>query len=157
MATTINVLGDTIKIDKAFVSGKDRVAVNGQVVFQGKLNSEPPPRFSAGKREYTVDTYIVGSLTNAIAIYVDIYEGGNLVHAGIYDEAGNPVKNPEQARRVGAIRACAAVGAMLGCFTMLVLNMKTGVVPGGMIGGAIGGGGGALLGYGLGSLIFGSK
>ena len=157
MATTINALGDTIKIDKAFVTGKDRVAVNGQVVFEGKLNTEPPPRFSAGKREYTVDTYIVGSLTNAVAIYVDIFEGDNLVHSGIYDEAGNPVKNPEEARKVGVIRACAAVGAALGCFAMLTLNMRTGVVPGGMIGGAIGGGGGALLGYGLGYLIFGSK
>jgi hypothetical protein len=157
MATIINVLGDTIKIDKAFVSGKDRVAVNDQVVFVGKLDSEPPPRFSAGKREYTVETYIVSSLTNATAIYVDIYENGNLVHSGIYDQAGNQVKHPGQASRIGAIQACASVGAALGVFTMLILNMKTGVVPGGMIGGAIGGGGGALLGYGLGHLLFGSK
>ena len=104
-----------------------------------------------------METYIVGSLTNAVAIYVDIFEGGNLVHSGIYDEAGNQVKNPGQAGRIGAIQACATLGAGLGTFTRLILNMKTGVVPGGLIGGAIGGGGGALLGYGLGTLIFGSK
>jgi hypothetical protein len=32
MATRINVLGDTIKIGKAFVSGKDWIPVNGDVV-----------------------------------------------------------------------------------------------------------------------------
>ena len=54
MATTVSTMGDTIKIDKTFVSGKDRIAVNGDVVFEGKAAAGTPQRIKVGAREYAI-------------------------------------------------------------------------------------------------------
>ena len=48
MPTKIEAAGDTIKIDKAFVSGKDRVNVNGQVVFEGNIAPGSKHEFELG-------------------------------------------------------------------------------------------------------------
>ncbi len=157
MASKIQVLGDTIKIDKAFVSGKDRVSVNDEVVFEGKIGGGAPQNFSAGNREYAIESRTVSKMTGATAIHLRVYEKGELIHSGVYDQAGNPVQNERQARATGAIHVCTIVGGVIGFATMMVLNMATGVVPGGAIGGAIGGGGGAAVGYGIGCLVFGGR
>lgn len=157
MATTIQAIGDTIKIDKAFVSGKDRIAVNGQVAFEGKLNLATPQNFTAGSREYTIETQTVSKMTGAIAIHLQVHENGELLHSGIYDQFGKPVGDQSQAKAAGAIHACGMVGGIAGFATMMFLNIATGVVPGGAIGGAIGGGGGVMVGYGIGTLVFGRK
>ena len=157
MATKIQALGDTIKIDTAFVSGKDRVAVNGQVVFEGKLGAETLQKFSAGNRDYALEVKTLNSMTGAIAVHLQIHEEAKLVHSGIYNQEGKPVQNEGQAKKTGAIQACGIVGGIIGFATMMFLNMATRGVPGGAIGGAIGGGVGCAIGYGLGTLIFGRK
>jgi hypothetical protein len=154
---TINVLGDKITIDKTFVSGKDRIRVNGQEVFSGKLNKEKPQTFQAGRRQYTLETRIVSRWSGGVAYYLDIFEGDRQVHSGIYDQAGKPVKSEGQAGATAMIHGCGAAGGVIGFMTMMALNVSTGVVPGGAIGGAIGGGGGYMLGYGLGKLLFGRR
>jgi hypothetical protein len=154
---TIKVLGDTITIDKTFVSGKDRIRVNGQEVFSGKLNKEKPQTFQAGRRQYTLETRTVSQWTGAVAYYLDIFEGDQQLHSGIYDQAGKPVRSEGQASATALIHGCGAVGGVIGFMTMMVLSHSTGVVPGGAIGGAIGGGGGYMLGYGLGTLLFGRR
>lgn len=157
MATKIQVMGDTVKIDKAFVSGKDRVAVNGEVVFEGKLGGETPQKFIAGNRGYKLRTRRVSAMTGAIAVHLQVYENKELIHSGVYDQAGKPVENEGQAKSTAALQVCGMVGGMIGFATMMILNAATGVVPGGAIGGALGGGIGGGLGYGLGSLIFRGK
>jgi hypothetical protein len=79
MATTIQAIGDTIKIDKAFVSGQDRIAVNGQVAFEGKLNLATPQNFTAGSPEYTIEIQTVSKMTGAIAIHLQVHENGELL------------------------------------------------------------------------------
>jgi hypothetical protein len=155
MAATIRVLGQTIQIEKAFVSGKDRIAVNGQVVFEGKIRPQTPQRFTVGSCDYTVESRTVGGIAKAIVIHLQICEKGKVVHSGVYDQRGNQVNAEAYVKKMRAIQACALVGGVLGFVTMMVLNAATGVVPGGAIGGALRGGGGAGLGYAVGSLIFG--
>jgi len=157
MAIKIQALGDTIKIDKAFVSGKDRVAVNGEVVFEGKLSADMPQKFTAGNREYAFESKVVNKMTSVIAVHLQIYENAELVHSGVYEQSGKPVQNEGEAKKNAAIRACGQVGGIIGIATMLFLNIATGVVPGGAVGGVIGCGVGFGLGFGLGSLIFGRK
>ena len=154
MATKFEVLGDTIKIDKAFVSGKDRVSVNGNVVFEGKLGGDTPQICTVGNREYGIRSRTVSKLTGATAIHVDVRENGELVHSAVYDQAGKSVESEGKAKATGAVNMCAIAGGVIGFATMMFLNLATGVVPGGAIGGAIGGGGGAMLGYAIGYLLF---
>jgi hypothetical protein len=157
MAIKMQACGDTIRINKAFVSGKDRIAVNDNVVFEGKLSSGSPQKVSAGSREYSVESRRVGKMTGATAIHLEVYERGELIHAGVYDQNGKSVENEGQAKANGAMQTCAMIGAVAGFTTMMSLNMATGVVPGGAIGGAIGGGVGGMLGAGVGTLLFGKR
>jgi hypothetical protein len=154
MAAKIKALSDTIKIDKAFVSGKDRIAVNDAVVFEGKLAKGSPQTVSSGKREYSIESKVVGKFTGATAIHLQICEKGGLVHTGVYDQFGKPVGDEKQAKANAKVQACAALGAIVGFTTMMTLNMTTGVVPGGAIGGSIGGGVGGALGFGIGTALF---
>lgn len=157
MAAKIQVIGDTIKINKVFMSSKDRVAVNDRVVFEGKLRPGEPQKIRAGEREYEIEFRKISKVTGAIAIHLNIHEKGELLHTGIYDQAGKPVTNEEQAKKSGAIQFCVMIGAVVGVTTMVSLSSATGVVPGGAVGGAIGGGVGGMLGLGIGTLIFGLR
>jgi hypothetical protein len=154
MPTSIQVLDDTIKIDKVFVSGKDRVAVNGQVVFEGKLAPSTPKTIAAGNREYVIETRLVSRMMGTTTVHLKVLENDQEVHSGLYDQTGKPLQNEQQAGSSSAIQACAVVGAVIGVAVMLSLNMTTGVVPGGAIGGAIGGGCGAALGQLVGTMLF---
>ena len=155
MATTIQAVGDKIKLDKGFVSGKDRITVNGDVLFEGKLKTEEAQRLVAGEREYVIETAVASKMMGTISIKVQIYQQSELIHEGLYDQLGKNLSNPAQAKVSGAVHACSLVGAVIGFTLMMVGNAATGVIPGGAIGGAIGGGVGALIGGGIGSLIFG--
>ena len=156
MATKIQVLDDTIKIDKTFTAGKDRVSINGETVFEGKMGTDSPQKFHSGNRDYAVEVKKVGKL-GATAVHLQIHEDNELVHTGVYDQAGKPANGDGQVAKNGALHLCAMVGAFVGVATMLYLNGATGVVPGGAIGGAIGGGVGAMVGHGIGSLFIGRK
>jgi hypothetical protein len=157
MATTIRVMGDTIKIDKRFVSGKDRIAVNGTVVFEGNAAISNPQRIKVGNREYAVQIETISKFGKVILVHLQIHENGRLVHAGIYNQVGKPVENREQAKSSAGVQMCAFIGATVGVAVMLGLNQATHTVPGGAIGGAIGGGLGAALGSGIGTLVFGTQ
>ena len=162
MAIRIQVLEDTIKIDKAFVSGKDRVAVNDQVVFEGKLPPNTPLAFAVGNREYSFETRVVSRMTNALAIHLEIRETAELVHAGVYDQTGKRVNGDGGAKSTGAIQTCGMIGGLLGFAAMMYLGpAAVGGVAGDAVAGGIRGGIGGIVGYGLGfgfgSMIFGSK
>lgn len=156
MATKIQALDDSIKIDKAFASGKDRVSINGEKVFEGKLGTDSPQNFRFGNRDYSVEVRKVGKL-GATAVHLQIYKDNELVHSGVYDQTGKPANGDSQVAQNGALYLCAMVGAFVGVTTMISLNIATGVVPGGAIGGAIGGGVGAAIGHGIGSSVIGRK
>lgn len=157
MATTIQASGDTIKIDKAFVSGKDRVAVNGDVVFEGKLRGEKPQQFVVGHRKYAIRTKLVSEVTGAIVVQLKIYEKTGAIHTGMYDQDGKPVGSEAEATTAPAIQTAGTLGAAIGVGTMLVLNLVTGSVPGGAIGGALGGALGGVIGSGVGYLLYRDK
>lgn len=161
MATIIEALGDKIKIDKAFVSGKDRISVNDQVTFEGKLIDNEPVKFQAGSREYRVSRSVVSKMTSATATEVQVIENNEVIHSGIYDQQGKPVKDLAQAKSSGAVQACGMIGMAIGLGIMLTLGPESGIFPGGAIGGAIsgaiGGGVGGAIGFGLGTAIFGRK
>jgi hypothetical protein len=152
MATTIRALGDTIKIDKAFVSGKDRISVNGEIAFEGKLHPEAPQRIALGNRHYTIETTVVSKLTSAISVRLEIDEGGEPMHSGLYDQMGNPVKNTSDAKSRAAMNASVFVGAIAG--VVVVTSLETIGAPGGIVGGAIGGLCGGAIGYGMGYIMF---
>ncbi len=156
MATKIQVLDDTIKIDKTFTSAKDRVSINGETVFEGKMGIDSRQKLRVGDRDYAVEVRKVGKL-GATAVHLQIHEDNELIHSGVYDQAGKPANGDGQVAKNGALHLCAVVGAFAGVAMMLYLNMATGVVPGGAIGGAIGGGVGAMIGHGIRSLFIGRK
>ena len=153
MKIKIPTLNDTIKIDKSFVTGKDRIAINGNVVFEGKLSPNSTQKFDIGKRKYFVESKVVNKLTKTVAIHLVIYENAEVVHKGIYDQTGKLVEDEKDAKRNGVLQACGAAGAATGIITMMILNLLTGVVPGGAIGGGIGAGVGYGIGYAIGRLI----
>ncbi|MAE60478.1 MAG: hypothetical protein CMJ49_03875 [Planctomycetaceae bacterium] len=155
MAIKIEAMGQSIKIHKAFVSGRDRVTVDGQTVFEGKLTPQTVQTFEVGERQYTLEMRTVSKMIGAIVIHLNVSENGELKHSAIYDQSGKPVEDESQSKSNAAMQICLAVGAGLGVAVMLTLNMTTGVVPGGAIGGAIGAVLGALVGAGVGGLIFG--
>lgn len=157
MAATIQAVGDTIKIDKAFLSGKDRVAVNGQVVFEGKIAPNSPQSFTTAEREYVLEVRTLSKMTGAVSYHLNVRERGETVHTGIYDQLGKPVASEGQAKTTGAMQACGVAGGIAGFALMMFLNMATGVVPGGAVGGAIGGGVGYAIGFAMGSLILGER
>ncbi len=156
MATTINVLGDTIKIGKAFVSGKDRISVNGDIVFEGKV-TESPEKIKVGDREYAVEIETVNKMAKMVLVNLQVYEKGVLVHSGLYDRTGKLVENEEKFRSAAGLQVFSMIGAAVGVALMLGFNRATGVVPGGAIGGAIGGGLGGIIGYGIGALLCGER
>ena len=153
MATKIKAAGDTIKISKTFVSGRDRLTINGEVVCND-LGIEEPETFAAGNRAYTVEINGVSKMTGAFSTHLKIHEDGQLLHSGIYDQHGKPVQSEREAKANGAVHYCCMIGAVIGCATMSALSFTTGVVPGGAIGGAIGGGVGGAIGVGIGKLLF---
>lgn len=157
MATKINAAGDAIKVDKTFVSGKDRVTVNGTVVFEGKLQDGEAEKVVAGDREYVILKRVTSRLAELFSIELEVHEGGKLIHSGIYDKFGKSHANQADAKSSAAVTACGVVGAIIGFTVMMTLNMTTGVVPGGAIGGGIGGGVGGALGGLIGKALFGPK
>ena len=154
MATKIQAEGDTIKLSKTF-TGKDKIEINGEQVFEGKLVQGKPKTVHIGDRSYTVESQSSGKVVPIITYQLQIVEDEELIHREIYDIAGKRIKSEGALKTSGAIKACGFVGMIVGLTTMMTLNRTTGVVPGGAIGGAIGGGLGALLGQGFGLLIFG--
>ncbi|QDU75162.1 hypothetical protein Pan97_21860 [Bremerella volcania] len=157
MATVIEALGDKIKIDKAFVSGKDRISLNGQILFEGKLVDDEPQKFKAGSREYKISRSVVSKMTNATATELTIFENNAPVFSALYDQQGKPVNDQAEAKSNGAIQVCGVIGMMGGVAVVLVASRETGMLPGGAVGGAIGGGLGGAIGFGIGMLLFGRK
>lgn len=157
MTMTINAAGDVIKIGKAFVSGKDRITVNGNVAFEKKLTPGRTERFTVGTRQYFVETRVISTLMGTTSTTIQIYEQDALIHSGIYDQTGKAVANQEEAKSTAAIGVCAMIGGLVGSMSMIFLNLSTGSVPGGAVGGGVGGAVGAMLGYGMGYLLFGSS
>ena len=153
MATNILAGNDVIKIERAFVSGKERITINDELAFEGKIKPDQPIQMQVGSRTYIVETKIVSKFGKVTTINLQILEGGETIHAEKYDQLGKPV-SVAQARSAGAIQVCSLIGAAVGFATMMALSAATRAVPGGAIGGAIGGGGGSAIGYGIGWLLF---
>lgn len=139
MATIIKALGDQFKIDRVFISGKDRIAVNDQVVFEGTLGDFKSEKFTAGSRTYELRREVVSSTFKADAIHLQIFENGEQIHSGIYDLQGQQLAAASRAGSPSAAQACAKVGTVIGMISMLSLNSALGI------------------GYGFGGLIFGSN
>jgi hypothetical protein len=160
MVTTILAHGDTIKIEKSIVTGKDRVAINGQAVFDGRLPQGALQEFTVGGRKYALSMAILSGWPQKVGYQIQVTENGAVVHAGLYNQAGQPVSDAARLKTKtnGPVQVCTVIRGIGGFITMMALNQATGgAVPGGAIGGAIGGGGGALLGQGLGRLLFAGK
>ena len=171
MATVINALGDQIKIDRAFVSGKDRIQLNDEVVFEESLGDFRSEKFASGSRTYELRKEVVSSMTKAIAFHLQIFENGEEIHSGIYDLQGQQLTAASKAGSPSAAQACAKIGTVIGIVSMLSLNSALGIVPESLFGGdtmmsgitgralmgAIGGGLGSAIGYGFGGLVFGSN
>lgn len=152
MATTFLIAGDTIKLNNAFFPGKYRVSLNGDQVFEGKIEQGKAVTFSAEGRGY--------SLTRQGLIYaIDVFENGALVESQTFDQRGKSGVTQAQAKANGAVQACGMLGMGVGLGIMFTLNATTkGAVPGGVIGGAIigaiCGGVGGGVGYAIGKLLF---
>ena len=166
MAITIHLsenqlLGNTIHIDKVFTSGKDRISINGQVVFEDKLVEDSPYKFEIEDQTYFIRIRKVHKLAATTVIDVEVYRDGKLVQVGMYDKDGNLVKNESQAQTMKGHKACSMFGGVIGGITIFSLSRTIEILPGGALGGAISGviGGmiGTGIGYGFGLLIFGRK
>jgi hypothetical protein len=154
MTTATEAHGDTFKFGRAFVSGKHRVWINGQKVFEGKLVYQQPQRIEVGQRQYVITPQMKSSVNDALEVFsVQIHEQGRLIHEGLYDQAGGSFASMQEAKTASNLQVCGIVGAALGLAAMMAGNIATGIIPGGAIGGAIGGGGGYLIGRGIGSLF----
>ncbi|MEM9346291.1 MAG: hypothetical protein AAGB26_06725 [Planctomycetota bacterium] len=148
--------GDVIEVGKAFVSGKDRIKINGEVAFEGELPEDYPMEFTMRGQRCQITYRKLSKMLDTQTIRVKLYDGEQLVLDELYDQNGQPVDNSGEAKANSVAQACGIVGMVVGLSVMMGLNMTTqGAVPGGAIGGAIGGGVGGALGYGLGKLIAG--
>ncbi len=157
MSTTIKVIGDTIKVEKTFLSGKDRVAVNGTIVFKGNATLPNTAEIKAGGREYKVGIERIGWYVKTFVVHLEILDNGRLLHSGNYDPIGKSVENAEQARSSAGVQTCAFIGGTVGVAVMIGLNSVGHAAPGGAIGGAVGGGIGAAIGFGIGELLYGKR
>ena len=157
MATKIKAAGDEIKVDKAFVSGKDRIAINGEILFEGKLKDGEPETLTREIRQYVIVKRVTSMLAEMYSIELEISENGQLIHSGVYDKFGKSHASQADAKTSGAVAACGMVGGIIGVAVMLTLNATTGVVPGGAVGGGIGGGVGGALGAWIGQALFGAQ
>lgn len=160
MPTIIRAGDDTIRIDRAFVSGKDRVKLNGQTVFEQRLGNKTPQQFSVGERVYVIEKEIVSKLSNAWIVHLQILERGELAHDAIYDQTGKEVSNTASAKSSAGIHLCSVIGGVIGIVALVAGNRAAGFLPldgalGGAVLGGLGGGLGAMLGHGVGLLIFG--
>jgi len=180
MATVINALEDQIKIGQGFVSGKDQISVNDQVVFEGKLGEFKSQKVEAGNRTYEIRQEVTNATTRATAIHLHIYENEEEVHSGFYDQKGQRISDPSKAGSPQAARTCAKVGAAFGIVFALGLSflfnflsdssiisdffpeslllgdaVMTGVLEGALMG-SLGGLFGGAIGFGFGEIVFGS-
>lgn len=157
MNTKIVIGNDKIVVGKKFASGvvsaKDQIKINGQVVFQGKLEDGKPEVCMHAQKRFDIEIRELGGIAGGRAIGVSVFEGDRLIHQSIYDQQGKAVNSTDEAKQNTLVNACAAGGAILGITAIILLNINTGVVPGGAIGGAIGGGVGGGVGYGMGKLL----
>ena len=146
--------GDVIEVGKAFVSGKDRVKINGVVAFEGKLPKDYPMEFKIRGQRCQITYRKVSTMLETHTIQIRLFEGDQVVFDEMYDQNGQPVGGSGEAKANSVTQVCGIVGIALGVGVMMALNMSTqGAVPGGAVGGAIGGGLGGAIGYGLGKLI----
>lgn len=159
---TIHALSDDITLEQSFVTGTDRITVNGELVFEGKRSRKEPQLFRAGDREYSVEEVTVGSFTGARVLRLRVQENGETVHEGTYDAAGKPVK-PGEADDRAKVMFCAMIGAVVGAAAISFLwsgGKGGGVISSALFGGirgAVGGFAGYLLGFAGGHVVFGRR
>jgi hypothetical protein len=132
--TEIRIWGDTLRIDKSFPLGIDRIALNGKVVFEGKLVPQEPCTFTVDSREYVITINGIGD--GFRAIHLLIRKGNQLVHEGRYDGAG---QNIDYAKAKARNNSYIMIGSIAISTAIITANATTRAVPGGAIGGAISG------------------
>jgi hypothetical protein len=156
MYIKIEVHGDKIKFGKTFM-GANRIFINGDLVFEGKLTPDKTEKITVENREYVIKPKSYGKSKWPSVISIEVFEDSELIHSQMYDKNSAPVEDVEQARENGAIQICGVIFAGIGYIVIMGLHKSTGAVPGGAIGGALGGGLGGAIGYGIGKLFFGRK
>lgn len=161
MATRILALEDTIEVATAFVSGKDSISINGNKVFVGKMKPGSPQRVSAGSRQYVVERRNIASMSGATGINLEIHEGDDVIHAGLYDPDGKPVENEQrlkasQARFTFAVICGIVAFAAVQIFDAFANVLPSGIIAGGIIGVVVGLVG-SSIGFGIALVIFSDK
>jgi len=158
MAILIKALGEKIKIDTTFLLGADRITVNGQEGFVGKLKNGQPQRFKIRTREYEICRTIVNRWSGGLrAIDLSIYERDQLVFKKVYDEKGRQIESHDALKTRAGTFVFSFLGAVVGVVAMFVLFFQTGKIPSGYLCGSIGGLVGGIVGHWLGAGIFGGR
>ncbi len=148
MARVFYLAGDSIKIDKGFDTGGLGVFVNNRLGWEGALEVGQQVVFTVGSRDYLLGRLPPPQGQKAGHYLIRIGENGEEIAAQQFSELRKKSEKQQQAEK-GPVYVCAAVFSMIGVAAMLLLNMTTGVIPGGAVGGAIG----AAVGYGFGQLV----
>lgn len=158
MGILIKAIGDKIRIGTTFLLGADRITVNDQEGFVGRLKNGVPVKFSIRTREYEVCRTMVNRLAGGLrAIDVRIYERGAVVFAGVYDDKGRQIESHDALKTRAGTHVFCLLGAVAGGVAMFVLFFQTGKIPSGYLCGSIGGMVGGTVGYWLGAGIFGGR
>jgi hypothetical protein len=153
MATKIKAANFNIVIDRIFVSGKDRVAINGEVVFEGKLNETPAIGHTFGNADISIRPEVVSKFTGATIFHIVVQENGAPIHTGPYDQLGKPVGGSGDTKRNQITQLCGTIGTVIGAMTLVIMGQASGIVPRGVLGSALAGGFGGALGAGVGYAI----
>ena len=130
MAWKIEALGDSIEIGRAFVSGKDQIKINGEVVFEGKLLKNPPESIHAGEREYKIRCVVVSNWSGAALTEVKILENSKVIHSDVYDSEGNLATTLEEVKSTAGINMGIYIGGIVGSALPLAVSIAQGAMVG---------------------------
>jgi hypothetical protein len=121
MKTTIVLSGiagmmQTIRLDRAPLSGADRISINHQVVFEGQLVEDTPYKFDFDNRVYFIRVRKAHKASAVKVIDVEICRNDKLVHVGIYNEEGKLVKSIKHAQSLHFQKTGKRYGSAFGGF-----------------------------------------
>jgi hypothetical protein len=164
MTTIIYVSSsETLKIDKHYLAlriektflGKDRISVDEKPVFEGKIGCDTPHTFSADGRKYIIENVSPSLFGGMVVYHLQIFQGDSLVHEGLYNRKGESPQSTEKKKASMGLQVYGFVGGAVAVFFVISANKAAGrSVFTSTIYGAIGGGLGSMVGFGIGFLFF---
>lgn len=162
MPFEVEAIGHSIALKELFISGKTRVTIDDEVIYEDKMSPRQSVELTQGNRHYSLTKIILNPISQIVAIEIQIKEDDDLLyHETHLQKTGELIGDLQQSKKNNAVSSYAMIGAIIFVALGIPLSKLIPGMPGGAIGGgivgAIAGGIGAAIGFAIGSAIHGQR